>query len=302
MALDQDGNVAEAPEAPSAAAAPAAAAPAAVVPESEKFVSSVQPSEKETLADEPAVEEVTPGVAVAPYALAVPGDIPLSEHTESRTAWVEGFQTEAAKSGVPASVAQTMLEAAIDVAVGVPYSYDPDFTDAADAEANLTVAYGEEIAKSVATLAQRYSARMGPAFQSWLDSGPGNDVAVITALALAENGTLSVTPALAQQRINEAMTNPKSGYNSNDPKRHRLAVAEVQILSRIAHRDSAEVASSRPTPKAVEPMVQTGASTTATVRSEVNKMLGDSKHALNVASHPDHAKAVKRFHELTAKL
>lgn len=123
-----------------------------------------------------------------------------------------------------------------------------------------------------------------------------DDVAVLTCLALGETGIFRLSSAQAADTIKNIMAS--KDYNSPDSKKRLLQVARVQILSRIAGRDSQDV----PAPvKKQEPMVQTGASTTATVRSEVSKMLADRTHPLNDANAPGHADAVRRFHELTAK-
>ena len=296
-------------------AAPVAAAPAApaaaVVPEAAKITDetkyqpNVIPSEEEVPAEESAAEEVTYGVPQAPYSLLVPEDVPLSAQTEDRMALVSGFQDVAAESGLPAGIAQALLNAAVDCASMIPSEgMEPQYRDEQDAEKDMINVYGYDIAKNVAGLAQRFSKSLGPKFQSWLnETGAGNDVSVITALAFAGQGVFKLSPAEAQARIDKYRSDPKSGWNSTDQKRHRLAVAEVSILGRIAGRDADQFADSTLPAKPKEEMVQlTRTGGTATVKSEVAKMLSDPKNALNQATHRDHAAAVQRYHELIARL
>jgi len=282
-----------------------AAAPSAAIEEGEEEQSNVESPEKEEPAVEApkATEETPPGTPVEPYTLVIPSDIPPGEQTPERLELMAGFAAVAAKSGIGPVLGQQMFDAAVDLAFAISYRpHDSEYGDISDAEHEMVAAFGEETARDLVSRAQRYSKSVGKAFQDWLDaSGAGNDVATVTALALAETGIFNLSPAQAQAAIETIMSDPKSGYNSDDAKKRRFQVARVHILSRIAYRDTeghtAQLNRAARTPK---PPGQTGAASPAAAQSEAAKMLGDKNHPLNVANAPGHAEAVARFHELLA--
>src|SRR5207237_8351983 len=104
--------------------------------------------------------------------------------------------------------------------------------------------------------------------------GPGNDPSFLGALAFADSGYLTQSPADAQKRIEELMKSKE--YLKGD----RLVQVKLHALSRIAHRDvkseNGQLAAAAQAKAAVKPAgPAAGAESDADVRATLAKMMSD---------------------------
>src|SRR5262249_5521823 len=150
----------------------------------------------------------------------------------------------------------------------------------------MTSHWGAETTGTVISYAKQWLAKHGgadgPIGRYLEDTGLGNSPAVLVTMAFAKEGLFALSLAEAQAGIAAILADPNDygkPFHRADHKRHGLAVARMTILHRIADGGSPSMeqqlnAAAR-TPKAPvqEPRVQTGHTSSATVRSEVQKML-----------------------------
>jgi hypothetical protein len=250
-------------------------------------------------------EEEQPSDAREPHILAVPEWLPISEQTTERMAWVEDFSAVAARAGLDQNRSQQLLEAVIDFGTAVPYSIDLAYVTPEEAAQEMERMYGEGPAAALIASAKKYTKTLGPEVRAYLDrTGLGSDVATVSALAFAGDGWFEKTPAEADAAIRALMENPKSDHFSADSKKRLLAVAHVQILSRIKYREVVDPNEllRQDVARRARPDEDATAAQLAQARRESADMLADRAGPLMNAGHRDHAAAVARFHELTARL
>jgi len=290
---------------------PAAPAPQPAQPTAAKPQPEAKPEQKEVVVEErPAPQaQRQEQYEGEPYKLSWPEYMPISEQTPERQALLDSFATMAPEAGLPAAFAQGAFEAYLDVTTAIPYSMDIAYATPEDGQAEMVKLFGQEAAENLIDRANRFT-KQSSALSDWLESsGLGNDPAVITTLALAQRGHLGASPAQAKERIESLMNDPKSAYHSTDKQQRLLAIAEIQILSRIAHREGGpeeklNAAASGQT-KFVSPrasneaaIAETKAKSATEARREIAKMMTEKGGPLVSSGHPKHREAVQRYHEL----
>ena len=83
---------------------------------------------------------------------------------------------------------------------------------------------------------------------------------------------------------------------------------KVQVLSRIAHRgaqsanDQLAAAAKAQAAKLAAPKPAAGAQSEGDARATLAKMMSEKNGPLLNAGHPEHAAAVKKFHELAGRI
>jgi hypothetical protein len=282
----------------------AAAASAAEPDPSDDVPSLQEPGEGEE--QDPVSDEVAAGAAsgetftpVEPYNVTV--NVPSKYIDEQRTEWVSGFEGAAAQSGIKQASAQTLVDAFTDVATAIPYSIEHEHATPEDAAAEMEKMYGPEQAQTLIRDAQRFFKRLGAPMQKYIDeTGLGNDPGVLTVLALGQSRLFNLSPEQAQAEITK-ITSGKEFF-SDDPKTRLLQVAKVQILGRIANRETATV---KPPQPPVTPQGKAVAATEAArveARAEAARMMAEKDGALMNAGHPQHQEAVQKWHALVARL
>jgi hypothetical protein len=305
--FDAEGPAAETTPAAPAAVQPVgsprrAAAPAPAAPAAPAAAPAAKEEEKPVAAaEEPVAEEVAeaPKETPAPYELKVPEWIDMREITAERQGHLTAFQTMAPEVGIDAAAAQGIIDVAVDAATQLDYQSDPDATGD-DAQEAMTRVFGEATAKNLIGLAQQYAHARGESFKKFLDTtGLGNDVSTLVALAFARSGYLTQSVTEAKAEIAKIMQS--EAYQQSN----KLALLRLQVLSRIAHKDTgpdAQLASAARV-AAAKPAAPAPAASAATgdPRADLAKLMGKGS-ALYDAGHPEHAAAVKRFHELAGRV
>lgn len=275
-------------------------------------VPAVEAAPVETLVEETEPEIAHEQPAGTVFDLSFPDFVPASEQTPERMALLDSFSGVAPSAGMNAEDASSAVAAFVDVATSIPSNLDVEHATIEEVVSEMQSMYGEGEATSIINRAQNYTAKW-PALKAWLEStGLGNDPAVIATLAFAQGGTLRCSPAQAQARIDKLMKDGTSAYHSSDSKKRLLAVAEVQILSRIAERGSLspeailnnDARGQRPTPFVSVRATNEGRSVAAnatTARAELATMMKKGTPLMD-GSHRDHAAAVKTYLALLAKI
>jgi hypothetical protein len=251
-----------------------------------------------------------------PYELRMPDFLPLKEVTDERQTLFDDWRHVAPACDVDSNAAQGLVDAAVDAATQLRYDA-PEDADGARVE--MARLFGEESAKNIVARAQKYVREHDAEglLSEYLDtSGLGNDPAVLVALAFAQGNWFSkgATPAWARAELDKVMASKE--YQSSD----KLAVLKTQVLSRIAYRDAAgpedqlaaaaraQLASkstsaapaSKPAASAA-PAANTAPQSDADARKELAGLMKNGS-ALYSTTHPDHANAVRRFHELARRV
>jgi hypothetical protein len=246
-------------------------------------------------------EEKPEGETADAYELQVPEFVSQKEVTEERQSYVTEFQQLAPEVGIDAATAQGLLDVAVDSAVALDYTANPEAT-AEDARAEMTRLFGEKAAKGLIVNAQKYAHARGEAFMTYLDTtGLGSDPAVLVALAFAESKYFTYKPAEAQEQIQRLMTTPE--YSKGD----KLVQIKLHVLSRIAHGGQSEneqlaaAAQAKASERAVKPTTGADGKPVTDARTELATLMKKDSPLMQ-AGHRDHAAAVKRFHELAAKI
>jgi len=252
----------------------------------------------------PAAEEQQPpadGENAAPYELRVPEFVSQKEITEERQSFVAEFQQLAPQVGIDAATAQGLLDVSVDSAVALDYVPKVD-ADRDDARLEMQKLFGDA-GKNLIKRAQIYAQARGSALQDYLDStNLGNDPSVIVALAFAEAGYLTQTPEQAKENLSKVMASKE--YLAGDP----YTIVKVQVLSRIAHRgtqsanDQLAAAAKSQAAKLAAPKPAAGAQSDGDARATLAKMMSEKGGPLLNAGHPEHAAAVKKFHDLAGRI
>jgi hypothetical protein len=294
------------------------------VDEAVEEVNAVAEPAEQGLAEAPSEgAELQPPPSAQPYDVQMPSYLPPNEHTDERTAWLDGFNAVAPRAGLDRTTAQALVEAMADVNTAMQYALD--LTDTDGVERYLHMAWGEE-APQILAKARAFVKRAGPELENFLsETYLGNDPGVLQALAYAQDGLFKLTKDQAAAELKKLTGDPKSKYYSlNTPERVR-AVAKAQILGRLAYAGEGsdveavkagmqqQLAAPEAPAKKPEPQrpphsldrFRTPASAgtaQGTAHDEAMKMLADRNHPLNDRNAKGHAEAVARFHQLTARL
>ena len=173
-----------------------------------------------------------------PFELRVPEFVPSKEITEERHGWVREFAQVAPQVGLSTETAQGLMDLVVDCAVTLPYTAPDQYTTAEDAKSEMARVYGDKVAQNLIGRAQKYVGS-SEALRNYLDrTGLGNDVGVISALALTGAGWLALTPTQAEGATKRLMSTKE--FAKGDP----LTIVKLQMLSRIANREAAPTATS----------------------------------------------------------
>jgi hypothetical protein len=240
-----------------------------------------------------------------PYTLEVPPFVSQEARSEAREGWFGEFERVAPSVGITQSDAQGLIDMTIDAAVHLDYVGNEDAT-AEDATLEMQKLFGDKAAANIIENCQRYVKSKGEVFSDWLtETGLGNDPAIIVALAYANMGLFnpSISTQVAQAELTKTMQSPE--YMKSD----KMALLRVQLLSRIVHRNALGeeqqlMAAARArqqelaAPPRENPLPKGNA---AAARKEMASLMRASS-PLFVASHPQHAAAVKRFQELSRSI
>lgn len=227
-----------------AGAAPAPAPAAEVKPEVKVEVkpdaSKAEPELQE--------QEAPPESTGEPVALQVPSFVDAREITEERQGWVNEFARIAPEAGLSTETAQGLMDLVVDCAVTLPYSAPDQYTTAEDAKSAMIQLYGDKIAGDLIARCQKYTSG-SEALRDYLDrTGLGQDVGVITALALAGAGWIKLTPTQAEGAAKRLMAD-KSFADPQHPQ-HALTMVKLQMLARLSNRAAVDPLAEAVKPKA----------------------------------------------------
>lgn len=251
----------------------------------------------------PAAEEHEQSTSTR-YELQLPEGLPATELPHDYAEHLAGFNEVAVSAGITQRDAQRLLNAFVDSSLDM--RADVDLTSAwaaGDAERFLRGHGRTDYDRQMALCRRGIDKLGGDKLRAWLnESGYGNSPAVIEALARYGAGELSVSKEEAQKKLDLIVGDRKHAYwnpNTDAAERKRLT-AQVRFLSDVAREDD----SPRP---ATGTTMDAGYLTHkrahgANPRAEAQRMLADKSSPLNNSNDPGHAAAVKKFHELTARL
>lgn len=247
----------------------------------------------------PAAEPTTPA---APFTLTLPIDLLPSEIPDGFEQMLSSATDALAAGGVDQSIAQRLVNLYADTAIELDFKGDPaDRFAEYDCVTVLQREWKDDYAQNL-TRAKDAANRLGDAFKRWLDDTRlGNSPAMLVALARYGAGAITYTPEAAKAKLTAMMSDPSFAKATSNSAGKRRA-AEMRTLGRIANEGAK---SEQPKSSAVltgAKPASAGESTKASARQEAAKMVNDRNGALMLKSHPDHAQAVKRFHELTCIL
>jgi hypothetical protein len=196
----------------------------------------VKPEPEAELVEQEASGEPTD----VPVSLTVPEFVDAKQVTEERQGYVNDFAQLAPQIGLSGEAAQDLVNLVVDCAVTLPYSAPDQHTTPEDAISALGQLYGEATAKDLIARAQKYTAG-SEKLKDYLDrTGLGNDVGVLTALALAGSGWLALPPKEAAGATKRLMASPEFARGD------KLTLVKLQMLSRLAERGEGQ----QPTPQA----------------------------------------------------
>jgi hypothetical protein len=248
--------------------------------------------------DEPQHDDEQEKSASVAYALKLPDDLPASGLPDNYQETLASFGAAAATAGIDARVAQRLLNVYIDgtqdVRVDGPLDQDV-------AERTMRRHWQGDYDRNMA-LVRRAVENLG--IGAWLDeTGYGNEPGALLALARFGAGELSISKAEAEKRLHKIMTTKDHPYWRPGSQRDRKTItAEVRLLNAIVHEDDApETVKARPA-RPDSPLTRIRESTAATARAQAQAMLADRAHALNNRHDPGHGAAVKKWHELIARV
>ena len=301
----------EQPPAPTGDSEPATPAPASTpAPQSsgryDHLKKAAAKQQDEPPAEEQAEEqqqEEQPQAETVPHDLKVPEFVSAKEITPERESFVSGFAQIAPQAGIDAPMAQNLLDLAVDAATALPYQALDADADPEDARAAMYQLFGEENGKNLIQRAQLYTRARGDAFASWLDeTGLGSDPAVLVSLAFAHANYFSFTPAQAQEQISKITTSPEY-QRGGDP----LSTIKLHVLSRLVAKEApsqeqqlAAAAKEMQAKRAAAAPAAAAPAAAQDARAELAALM--KQDSLLNAGHPDHASAVKRFHQLASKI
>ncbi|MGH9202389.1 MAG: hypothetical protein ACRD2A_14270 [Vicinamibacterales bacterium] len=284
----------------------------------EKDTEPIEDEEPEAVAAEPeATPEETPETeehaetdsgytrsAVAPYALTLPADLTASDVPSDFEEQLGDFASVAAASGVQAPVAQKLVNAFVEARLDLPYARNLSTDDllAPDAMENaskyLRGHWGADY-DSKLTAARKVVKDLGPRFKTWLvETGKGNDPAVLEALATYASGMFSLTRAQAGERLDKIMRSKEYLSPKSETEGRKLA-GTVRALSKIVYAEDAAPTSS--TPRGFAAMKAKHASDKASAKAELDEMFKQGSALMDKRA-PGHEESVRRMHRLVAVL
>jgi len=248
--------------------------------------------------DEPQHDDEQEKRTTVAYNLKLPDDLPASGLPDNYQDTLASFGEAAATAGIDARVAQRLLNVFVDSSQDVRIDGPLD-TDVA--ERVMRKHWQGDYDRQMA-LVRSAVGKLG--IGAWLDeTGYGNEPGALLALARFGAGELSISKSEAEKRLHKIMMTKDHPYWKPGSQRDRKTItAEVRLLNAIVHEDDApETVKARPA-RPDSPLGRIRESAATTARAQAKAMLSDRNHALNDKNHRDHAAAVQKFHELTARI
>jgi hypothetical protein len=212
-------------------------------------------------------------------------DLPVSELSDTRAEWITQFSETAPAAGIAQPVAQALLDTVVDASAH--FNVAQDLTNAEEANTLLRSYVGDEAATTILGKAQAF-VRSKPKLGAYLDeTGLGNDIGVLMALAMAADGVYALTPQKAQSELSRITSDQKSDYYSQDSKKRKLAVLRVGVLSRIVHGEvdqekaALNAAFTQKATEKLKPAAEQKPDAVQAARREAAQMLSDRESPLN---------------------
>jgi hypothetical protein len=280
------------------------------------------------------------GTSSTPYQLSLPSDLPASAIPDGADEHLASFGEAAASAGIAPKIAQRLVNELVQATYDVDYQGELN-RDGAERflRATWKQDYDRKMALVTRAVNQLGGNRLRDWLDQ---SGWGNSPAVCEVLARYGEGLLTMSKAEAEKKREAIMkdrTHPFWDQNLGGAERRRIT-AEVRLLNAIINEGGgspkealkasmrqqlqaqqeqyrtqrASAAPEKPekplsiherklaAQQGLKPGQQPGAATKGSAKEQAAAMLRDPKHPLNDRGHKDHAAAVKRWHDLVAKL